>query len=305
MVKLFKKYVTEAKQVGTLYHICSLSDLEYIIPNDTLSSSGMYYNKLLKTDKAVSFTRDKNFHVDVPKVANSPIRVQLVVDGDKLSENHKVTPYNDFYTGNELDSNVYAPKSPYKIDPKYLEKEEAVIGPIKNFSKYLKSINIIINSLPDKELDDIKYVVEDLIWYTDKNNIPVELEIKDSSLKNRIRDLEDILSYDPYDMSSITDIEDDIIPLFQKLKDGVSFGKLSSYLTLLMNKGMILKYKSPITSKKYKDVGEACIDLLKDDLESVDYQIDKCETYIGSDALTLAFKLRGYSDYGYLEVLFE
>lgn len=295
-----KKYVTEAKQVGTIYHVCSLSDLEYLIPKDTLSSSGSYYNKLLKTDKAISFTRDKNFFVDVPNIANAPIHVQLVVDGDKLSENYKVTPYNDFYTRDDSDPNVYVPKSPNKIDPMYLEKEEAVIGPIKKFSKYLKSIKVIVKFLPDKELDDIKYIIEDLIAYTTKNNIPVDLEIKDSSLKGKIKSLNDILSYNPYDLTSITDIEDAIIPLFQKVKDSTSFKRLSDYIHSLLTNGITLTYKSPITNKKSKN---ADIDLLKDDLESVNYQINQCETYIGSNVLTVAFRLRGYSDYGYMEIL--
>lgn len=47
----------EAKQVGVLYHVCSADDLmNYIKPEDTLSTSGTYTNFLYGGNDWISFT---------------------------------------------------------------------------------------------------------------------------------------------------------------------------------------------------------------------------------------------------------
>ena len=133
MVKLRKnmKNVNEAKQVGNLYHVCTLDALvEFIIPNNELRASGKYYNKLLDTTEAISFTRDSLFVVPTYTVQNAGILFQFVVDGDKLSEKYKVVPYN----GNG-------------DDPRYREKEEVVIGPITNFKSYVKEVRFDIKDI--------------------------------------------------------------------------------------------------------------------------------------------------------------
>ena len=136
MVRLIKKYEdkkyrTEAKQVGTLYHVCTLDALvDYIIPENQLSASGKYWNSLLNTNNAVSFTRDALFVVPTWTVYGSPILFQFVIDGDKLSDRYKITPFN----GNG-------------VNPRALEKEEVVIGPIKNFKSYIKEVRFDIKSL--------------------------------------------------------------------------------------------------------------------------------------------------------------
>lgn len=133
MVKLRKnmKNVNEAKQVGNLYHICTLDALvEFVIPNNELRASGKYYNKLLDTTEAISFTRDSLFVVPTYTVQNAGILFQFEVDGNKLSEKYKVRPYN----GNGS-------------NPRYREKEEVVIGPIMNFKSYVKEVRFDIKDL--------------------------------------------------------------------------------------------------------------------------------------------------------------
>ena len=99
MVKLIKKeLVNEAKQVGKLYHVTTLDSLmQYIIPTDTLSSSGKYKNWILggRTD-VVSFTRDKRFVVKTNTNVMARVIYSFEVDGDKLSEKYRILPYNDF-----------------------------------------------------------------------------------------------------------------------------------------------------------------------------------------------------------------
>jgi hypothetical protein len=159
-----KLKVLEAKQVGTIYHVCSIKDyLKYILPKDTLQASGMYYNYAYGGDYYVSFTRDKNFVIDT-RSEEEVVFVQLVVDGDKLSENYKVAPYNDFAfddEGNRKDD-----------DPKNREMEECVKGPIKNISKYIKEVRFDVvachelTAEPDLSLLKRKRkVLQDLVYY--------------------------------------------------------------------------------------------------------------------------------------------
>ena len=132
MVKLVKKeLINEAKQVGNLYHVCTLDAfVNYIIPDNELRASGKYYNQLLDTKEAISFTRDPLFVVPTETVMNSGILFQFVIDGNKLSEKYKVIPYN----GN-------------KGNPRYREKEEVVVGPIKNFKSYIKKVGFDIKNI--------------------------------------------------------------------------------------------------------------------------------------------------------------
>lgn len=153
---LIKRYredicrVNEAKQVGILYHVCSLeSYMKYIKPNDVLTSSGTYMNHLYKGTDYVSFTRDKYYTVSTRENRASEVIIQLVIDGDKLSEKYKVKPYNNLaYSKGEL-------KSDNDI-VQYREKEEVVKGAIKNISSYIKAINIDFRDLHEKCLKQLK-----------------------------------------------------------------------------------------------------------------------------------------------------
>ena len=159
MVRLYRKYEdreyrTEAKQVGTLYHVCTLDAFVNRIIEDkelgtknNLHASGKYKNKLLDTYDAVSFTRDPLFVVPTWTVSDADILFQFVVDGDKLSEHYKVTPYS--YTDG---------------DPNKSEKEEVVIGPIKDFKSYIKEVRFDVKALSFKNtnqiIDELKKVKE-------------------------------------------------------------------------------------------------------------------------------------------------
>lgn len=146
-----KLRILEAKQVGTIYHVCTLNAyLKYILPNDTLEASGKYYNWVYGGDDYVSFTRDKYFVVGTKSVQSSKVLVQLVIDGDKLSEHYKIGPYNDFafdQEGNLVDDSNEITKR---------EKEEAVKGPIKNLSKYIKEIRFDVFDIDQSTINMIK-----------------------------------------------------------------------------------------------------------------------------------------------------
>ena len=129
----YKEYKTEVKQVGTLYHVCTLNALvNYIIPENQLSASGKYKNALLNTYDAISFTRDSLFVVPTWTVDDADILFQFVVDGERLSEHYKVTPYQALDWTKNISTRS--------------EKEEVVIGPIKNFKSYIKEVHFDIKS---------------------------------------------------------------------------------------------------------------------------------------------------------------
>ena len=125
-----ERLLFEGKSVGTLYHVCTAEAFaKYIVPTNTLQGSGKYMNNLLGTDDIVSFTRNKNFVVGTDTVQNATVLFQFVVDGDKLSDRYKITPYDDYYSYSGISA------------PELLEAEEVVEGTIKNFKSYIKEVN--------------------------------------------------------------------------------------------------------------------------------------------------------------------
>lgn len=160
IARLERLLLHEGKQVGTIYHICTLEDfLKYVVPKDQLSASGEYSNYLYGGDNYISFTRDKNYVIGHPYLTPHAF-IRLVVDGDKLSNNYKIGPYNDahWYRTEEDPYNGTAPVRDDDDDEiiKWREQEESVKGPIKNISKYLKSVQIDVNMLDQALLRKLK-----------------------------------------------------------------------------------------------------------------------------------------------------
>lgn len=138
MVTLIRKtnssYIKEAKQVGDLYHICTLDAfVTYIIPENQLKGSGKYYNTLVGSRDIISFTRNSRFTVPTATVYDNSILFQFKVDGDSLSNKYNVLPYSDIrYT---------------KGEPVRNEDEEVVVGTIINFKSYIKSVKFDVKTL--------------------------------------------------------------------------------------------------------------------------------------------------------------
>lgn len=137
----------EAKQVGTLYHVCSVEVArDFIFPEDQLKGSGKYTaNKITGTKDVIYFSRNKRID-NVAFLTRSHMIVQFVVDGDKLSEKYKVFAYNDFVnderTGYRGSDSLRPVKTPLNQMIKDRQQEECVIGTIKNFSNYVTKINM-------------------------------------------------------------------------------------------------------------------------------------------------------------------
>ena len=151
MIKLVDilKEITEGKQVGILYHnthiknaiqiiktnkIKTFLDTKHIFtdyrnkPEDFIFMMGHPVHKNYlegKTKAFISFTRNKNYR----RVENN---IQFILDGDKLSENYKISPYSHF-GGRSYD-----------------EMEERIYKDINNLNKYLIKV-ILPNSNPEIE----------------------------------------------------------------------------------------------------------------------------------------------------------
>jgi hypothetical protein len=137
MIKLVDilKEINEGKQVGTLYHFTSLKNLLSIIQNNTLIASNTtdFIDKKIKL-QCISLTRTPNkkqFSIA------SESGCVLVLDGDKLSNNYKITPYHD-------------PNQYYFSDEEYDEMEERICKDILNLNKYIIKI-ILYKSTPEIE----------------------------------------------------------------------------------------------------------------------------------------------------------
>ena len=156
VIRLEKLLRNEAKQVGTIYHVCNLDSLKHILKTNTIESSGKWYNHLYHGDEFVSFTRDQYMipNDGLSYLTSQNILFQIVVDGNKLSENYKIGPYNDM------------PFQGYDF-PVDREKEEAVKGPIKNASKYIREIRFDFYNecVSDKTLTLVSNLDPDLVYF--------------------------------------------------------------------------------------------------------------------------------------------
>jgi len=126
MIRL-KDLLKEAKQVGNLYHVMDTDKFISLLNYDILK-------------KPTSFTRNKDYDYVVGREKN--YTYQIRIDGDKLSNNYKITPINQ---GGGWVSDEY---------------EELVNVDIKNIGKYILDIIIISKkrfNWKEKGFDKVTY----------------------------------------------------------------------------------------------------------------------------------------------------
>lgn len=188
-----EKIISESKQVGDIYHVCNLDSLNHILKTNTLESRGEWDNALYHGSDWVSFTRNQYF---IPTdglfhLTSQNILFQIVVDGDTLSENHKIGPYNDWYFQGD-DNSIYR------------EAEESVKGPIKNFSRYIKEIRFDFYNecTSDKTLQLVSDLDPDLVYFNfipeQSNKVKVILDkakVTDGMSRDEFLDAIEALGY--------------------------------------------------------------------------------------------------------------
>ena len=250
-----KKQVKEAKQVGTLYHVCTPKALVYNLKNNSITP-GKQANTIHGKD-TVSFTRDKGLIVDT--VYGNPILFQMVIDGDKLSENTKIRPYAD----------------PYLItsgDPEFSEKEEVALSSVKNLKSLLKGINIfIIESVIYKLITAI-----DQSYYTfllegleliKKLNIPTKISVVTSYTK-----LDPVQSIVPKDLDSFIKLikkaeNYDSLAVFSAIKNILN----SVFDTVTIGKANKIKVElDDVPIKSISDIITTLTEIIQEQLNSTD-----------------------------------
>jgi len=139
MIKLIDilKEITEAKQVGTLYHWTT--NLLGIIQTNTLKAGPTpNIRNPLESINCISFTRTPQRIFWIAENSNAV----LVIDGDKLSNRYKMSPYNDY------------------IDHWEDEMEERTCGrDITNIDQYIIKV-ILYKDMHIDDYDEIKSLLE-------------------------------------------------------------------------------------------------------------------------------------------------
>lgn len=179
---LLKKF--ERKQVGVIYHVCSPSSFMYNIENDSITPGENSDVKFRRgaDRRSISFTRNDKYIVDT--IDHLPVVYQMVLDGDKISDNNHIEPFAAFmYTG------------------KLAEQEESMfddnglIGLRKN--KYLIGVNVIINvkRMNSASRSDCETALKSLL-VCNSLNVPINIKkINDSELNLIPEDLKGLIHY--------------------------------------------------------------------------------------------------------------
>jgi hypothetical protein len=184
----YKAKLNEGKQVGTLYHFTYIPALRNILNTNVLGDAeGLEFDEpeLYRTNISsnntygrVALTRNKNFnsaHIKNPSVC-------LVLDGDKLSQNSKIKPYqwdpSHFWDKN---SEEYKNFIAQHGKDAFEDQMEETIPIIKNLDRYLIKVIIFKNNIEydpveDWEPEEFQETFEDCIEMLKEKNIPYEIK---------------------------------------------------------------------------------------------------------------------------------
>ena len=159
MIRLIN-LLKESRQVGLLYHYTSEKGLKGILESNSIKASEEIY--MGQPLYYVSFTRNKNFH---KKGNNWNVKTdyRITIDGDKLSNRFKITPfayrpgwdYTENWEYNWLDDEPENVRRDFfDATGEYDEQEERVSfknasGKISNIKNYILSIDKIKNITPN------------------------------------------------------------------------------------------------------------------------------------------------------------
>jgi len=135
-MKGFKDYIKERKQVGKLYHFTDLKKVYRILKDNELkqNTTSAYTNLA----SGVSFTRNKNFQKTNKYFGWYDMAVNIIIDGDKLSDKYKISQFHDNQTYITLDPSELRMFKGRDVD----EAEERTTKPIKQLNKYITGIEI-------------------------------------------------------------------------------------------------------------------------------------------------------------------
>ena len=176
--------INESKQVGLLYHWTSFISAYKIVKTNYIKSANRSIRDDAKTinrenEFGVSFTRDKTFHKDNSKFY--PMEACIIIDGDKLSNNYKLFPYNDFFAG------IDKPK--YKSAKESDEMETRTNKSINDIKKYIVRIELYDNVSGASEKEQLDFIK----WAAPYYNVYNEFNYQNYTSINQLK--QDLCNY--------------------------------------------------------------------------------------------------------------
>lgn len=166
MIKLVDllKEITEGKQVGDIYHYTTLKNAISILKDNALKkSTEPQEDEYGDKRDGISFTRFS--HTNVLGSSDDHLSVRFKLDGDKLSNKYKTSPYHwDFDSAGEGD-----------------EAEEIIrVDIIPNLNQYLLGVDIFVEGMEGKDTN----------YYSLPRNFSLEKEDKQKLILKQIDELE-------------------------------------------------------------------------------------------------------------------
>ena len=141
-MSIFADNLNEGKQVGLLYHVTTPENLKKILDSNTLKGSISDFHGG-KDFIGISTTRNKNF-------LYNQNQIQIVLDGDKISNNYKIMPYDYWRRSYDLPNN-----------PQAKDEDEEIIkvggDGLRDIKKYIVKINNFTDSLNESTVDSKLY----------------------------------------------------------------------------------------------------------------------------------------------------
>ena len=143
-------FINERKQRGNLYHFTNIPNLKNILEDNELKTYQSMYEpgKAIKEDFYISLTRNPRARISEREHMQL---ARITLDGDKLSDNYKITPHLAFLEQWKGRIEKSMEKDPEHARLNYLrrlkwyktEAEERVKGNIKNLDRYVEKIDIL------------------------------------------------------------------------------------------------------------------------------------------------------------------
>jgi len=173
-LSLISKILKEAKQRGELYHFTSLYNAKQIIHDNFIACHYEKFKNSGLSIKGFSLTRDKNIFKS-PTLFMSIPEVGLIFNGEKISQNFRIIPYNyfSFQTRKigENEHNEFEEKVVLKNERDF-KVDNYLIGMIFN------NKNIFNKEKINRKEELIKYCNEKGLKVIEVGNSPINEKIK-------------------------------------------------------------------------------------------------------------------------------
>jgi hypothetical protein len=165
--------ITESKQVGTVYHFTSLSNLDTILTKGlAFNEDNQFTNNLIDPKKkySISVTRSPNFGKSDP-YGYLKKGCRLTLDGDKISQRYKIQPINidNTWMGNDFGTKKDLEYYDTKFGKFYEERiYSATLGHLP--IDYIKQIDVT-----QKKWDKLSPEYTKILATLSRNKIPINI----------------------------------------------------------------------------------------------------------------------------------